>query len=367
MSKDLIKDMATFPSNWSQLVGKAETWQWGAKIKKFSMDESGESVRAKVVVLGVDKTVANLFRNSFFTMAAIEGIALYDGGDLNDGGICAVETCQFLLNKGFFPLLIGAGDEAAISLVKSYERTPVLPSYVYVDSKVEANITGGTPLFLNKLIGNKSKQLGHLTVLGYQSYLVNPAALHWLDEQNLDYMRLGAARAGLEDTEPILRFADILHFNIRSIRSSEAPATSNESPAGFFLEDACRIFRYAGLSENLSSVVVSGLLPEHSGAVISANGLSQMIWYLLEGVANRKNEIVPKASDCTKFTVPSSIGNKPIAFWKSNKTERWWMALPSLEEGGKAMLVPCSYEDYKLASSGDLSDRLMKAVNRYYK
>jgi formiminoglutamase len=92
-----------------------------------------------------------------------------------------------------------------------------------------------------------------------------------------------------------------------------------------------------------------------------------MIWYFIEGFANKKNEIIPVASDCTKFTVPSSIGKKQIAFWKSNKTERWWMALPSLEEGGKATLVPCSYEDYKLASQGDLSDRLMKAVNRFYK
>jgi formiminoglutamase len=130
---------------------------------------------------------------------------------------------------------------------------------VSIDSRFSVTTNGGKSQLINRLLEHKPTLISHFTGVGFQTYLINPAVLQWLDQYHFDYIRLGAVRASIEEAEPILRFADILNFNMRSMRSSEAPATENDSPAGFFLEDACRMFRYAGLSENLSSLVVSGI------------------------------------------------------------------------------------------------------------
>ncbi len=60
-----------------------------------------------------------------------------------------------------------------------------------------------------------------------------------------------------------------------------------------------------------------------------------------------------------------------IIFYKSKKTDRWWMEIPCENERnhdtyGRQLLVPCIYEDYQQAMENELPDlwwRLYERVN----
>jgi arginase family enzyme len=62
----------------------------------------------------------------------------------------------------------------------------------------------------------------------------------------------------IEETEPILRSSHLMMFDLNSLRLSDAPGTSNKSPNGLYAEEACQIIRYAGLSNRISSGLLSG-------------------------------------------------------------------------------------------------------------
>ncbi len=50
-------------------------------------------------------------------------------------------------------------------------------------------------------------------------------------------------------------------------------------------------------------------------------------------------------------------------FWKSKKSDRWWMEVPvsrSKRNQKKFHIIPCSYHDYQLACSEEVPERWMK-------
>ena len=67
-----------------------------------------------------------------------------------------------------------------------------------------------------------------------------------------------------------------------------------------------------------------------------------------------------------KFTVHLEDSDHELIFWKSKKTERWWMELPfgDKKKYGRNQLVPCSFEDYEGACEQELPDRWMKAYTK---
>jgi len=54
-------------------------------------------------------------------------------------------------------------------------------------------------------------------------------------------------------------------------------------------------------------------------------------------------------------------------FWKSKKSDRWWLQLPGDKKNrdlNANMLVACSYADYLQACKDELPDRWVKAYER---
>jgi hypothetical protein len=76
---------------------------------------------------------------------------------------------------------------------------------------------------------------------------------------------------------------------------------------------------------------------------------------------------VPNAQDneFLKFTVEFEDVDHQLVFWKSKRSDRWWMECPSVE-GKKNQLIPCSYGDYQKACKEELPDRWMKAYNKLF-
>lgn len=102
----------------------------------------------------------------------------------------------------------------------------------------------------------------------------------------------------------------------------------------------------------------------------SAILVAQMIWYFIEGYANRRDE-APKSSDqqFLKYLVPVSGTDQDVVFYKSISTDRWWMLVPYPDEKSsryrRLNMVPCSYQDYLAAGQDDLPDLWMKTYRKF--
>ena len=95
----------------------------------------------------------------------------------------------------------------------------------------------------------RSQVLFNYSNIGNQSFLNSQETLELIHDLYFDSYRLGVVRSDIEEVEPILRNADILSVDLSSVRLSDAPATYEGSPNGFYGEEMCQILRYAGLVE----------------------------------------------------------------------------------------------------------------------
>lgn len=161
----------------------------------------------------------------------------------------------------------------------------------------------------------------------------------------------------------------MLSFDIGAIKSADAPGKSNQTPNGFAGEEACQIMRYAGMSDKISSVGIYEFNPTFDLNKQTAILVSQMCWYFLEGILHRKPENPHEAGaddSFRKYTIANGELGSQIVFWKSIKTDRWWMELPykKREHGFDNELVACNFEDYQAAQHGELPDRWLVAFHR---
>jgi ABC-type molybdate transport system substrate-binding protein len=154
----------------------------------------------------------------------------------------------------------------------------------------------------------------------------------------------------------------MLSFDITAIKHSDAPANPNASPNGFYSEEACQMMRYAGMNDKLSSVGIYEINPEYDTHGKTANLAAQMIWCFMDGFYNRKNDFPSRTSpDYVKFHVVLQEEKYEINFFKSKKSDRWWMEIPYPPTKGlkfeRHTLLPCSYKDYEMAVNNESPDR----------
>ena len=147
-----------------------------------------------------------------------------------------------------------------------------------------------------------------------------------------DSYRLGVVRSDIEEVEPILRNADILSVDLSSVRLSDAPATYEGSPNGFYGEEMCQILRYAGLGGGLLSLGIYEY--DHTKDINNqtAQLIAQMMWYFLEGYFHRMKRLTPQEGDFVKYHVSMRDGEFDATFYKNKQLNKWWMEIPLLEE-----------------------------------
>ena len=152
----------------------------------------------------------------------------------------------------------------------------------------------------------------------------------------------------------------MISFDMSAIRSSEAGGNANATPNGFYGEAACQICRYAGMNDKLSSIGFYEFNPAFDQNGQTAMLLAQMVWYFIDGYYNRKKEfpMLPKSQYIT-YRANLKDGSHELVFVKSKKSDRWWMQVPyptGLSKNERYHLVPCRYEDYLIANSGEMPD-----------
>jgi len=289
------------------------------------------------------------------------------GHKLSDTYIALKTVVTELIKIDILPVIIGGSQDLTYAQYMGYEDLEQKVDLLVIDShfdmdEIEENesIETNSISYLNKIFLHQPNYLFNFSNLGYQTYFVNQDSLRVMDKLFFDVQRLGEISGAVHLAEPSIRNANMLSFDISSIRSSDAMANIDASPNGFYGEEACQLCRYAGYSDKLSSIGFYEFNPAYDQNGQTAMLLSQMIWCFLDGFYNRKKDIPmnPKSEYILYKTSLQDNGHE-LVFVKSKKTDRWWMQVPYPSGGSKnerSHFVPCLYEDYQLAVSGEMPD-----------
>ncbi|MBI3233831.1 MAG: hypothetical protein HYZ42_07280 [Bacteroidetes bacterium] len=155
--------------------------------------------------------------------------------------------------------------------------------------------------------------------------------------------------------------SDINIWDPHCVRLSDFAAQHNGSPNGFFGDEICRLMRYAGMSSKIYTLFICGYDEQQDIYNHSAKLLSQMIWYFVDGIMARQSENPEENEDgFMKYVVGIKENAHSINFYKSQRTEKWWMEIPNPMNKAAhhgPIVVPCSYQDYIKASNDELPER----------
>ena len=287
------------------------------------------------------------------------------GATANDTYFALSSIIEDLIKKNVIPIIIGGSQDLTYANFLAYKNLEQTINLVSIDSKfdlgdAEEELTSTN--FLTKIILHQPNFLFNYSNIGYQTYFIAKEEVELMSKLYFDTYRLGHVQKNIEEVEPIVRNADVISFDISAIRQAEAPGNKNASPNGFYGEQACQISRYAGLSDKLTSIGFYELNPEKDINGQTAHSVAQMIWYFIDGFAHRKNDYpIGSRKTYLKYIVNIQNGQNEIIFYKSDKSERWWMDVPYPSHEKikyeRHLLVPCSYNDYKTACNNEVPDR----------
>jgi arginase family enzyme len=270
-----------------------------------------------------------------------------------------------MLENNILPIIIGGSQDLTFANYQAYQNLGQIINIVSIDSAFDMGKSENeldSRSFLSSIILHQPNYLFNYANIGYQTYFIDQDALALMKNLMFDTYRLGNIRQDMEESEPIVRNADMISFDISSVRYSDAPGNGNGTPNGFYGEEVCQIIRYAGLSDKLTSIGFYELNPRLDKNGQTSHLVAQMVWYFIDGFYNRFHDFpFREENNYTKFRVPITDHKEELVFYKSKKSDRWWMEIPLQSEKKikyhPHYLVPCSYRDYQAACNNDIPDR----------
>ena len=259
-----------------------------------------------------------------------------------------------LIKADICPIVIGGSQDLTVAMYQAYEKLEQTVNLLSIDSHFDLGdpeLPVHSEGWLNKIILHQPNFLFNYANIGYQSYYVSAEESDLFSKLFFDVHRLGDYYTNSTIAEPLARNSDILSFDLDAIRASDYKANSKHSPHGFYGEDACRIMRYAGISDKLSSIGIFNFNGSDGHVAVNANLVAQMVWYFIEGFNQRKGDY-PKCTkkNYIKYRVSIDDFKDEIQFYKSDKSGRWWIEVPYPNTNQlkfqRHLLVPCTYQVY---------------------
>lgn len=313
----------------------------------------------------------NIVREAFYSLYRAENWShvCYDLGTIIPGKtpadtrIALKKTAEALIKKNIVPFVIGGSHELTFAMYEAYKSLEMMINLTVIDPTFDVGdhqkelIHEG---WLSHILMDKACYLFNYSNIGAQGHYISPSSFKLFEDLYFDVSRLGEVVTDVSKTEPVLRNSDVVSVDMNAIRNASFGAGLNTCVNGIDSHQACRIARYAGIADKVSSI---GLFNIDLGKVsnVDADLIAQLIWYFNEGYAARKGDF-PKGSKKSykKFRVAIDDFKDELIFYKSDKSSRWWMEVPyTVATGSKYQrhqLVPCNHDDYELAMKGELPD-----------
>jgi formiminoglutamase len=340
------------------------------KIAIIGVLEGRASVGNYGTGLGLDEVRKELYKlypgNWPINVADLGDII--EGNTIEDTYFALNELLSFLIKGKIIPIIIGGGQDLTYSNYRAYDKLEQTVNIVAVDNKfdlgsIEDELTSQS--YLSKIVMNQPNNLFNYCNIGYQTYFNSQDEIDLIESLYFEAYRLGEVLNSIQIVEPILRDADIVSVDLSSVKNADAPGNNNATPNGLSGTDICAIARYAGISDKVSSFGIFEYNPKMDVKNQTAQLISQMIWYFIEGVNYRANDYPFGLKDqYKKFIVP--IEDQILNFYKSHKSGRWWMEI-GLNENNKFKrhaLIPCTYQEYVSASNQEIPERWIRTLKK---
>lgn len=316
----------------------------------------------------IRKTFYNLYPGNW-SVNIVDLGDLILGNSVSDTYLAMQSIVSGLLKNNILPVVIGGTQDLTYANYRSYDYLEKTVNIVNIDSNFDLG-DSSKPIkntsFLGKIILDKPHNLFNYSVLGYQTYFNSQEEIDLMEKLYFEAYRLGELNNHIENAEPILRDANIVTLDLKSIRSSELSSKQKFSPNGFDGKEICAISRYAGISNKVSSFGIYEYMPSIEDEATEML-IAQILWYFIEGVNCRiLDNNFNKAKDFQKFTV--LIDKQELIFLKSLKSSRWWVEIPFVQNINNKLedhsLLPCMHQDYIDATKGIIPERWYKAQKK---
>ncbi|HAL81771.1 MAG TPA: arginase [Mucilaginibacter sp.] len=362
-TSQLGSKIAYFSDNFPDLEQEAAIAIIGVQEDRFAVNNAG-------CALGPDYIREKLYRlnEGNYPTKIIDLGNIRQGDTVSDTYFALKTVVNELIKKDIIPVVLGGGQDLTYAQYMAYETLEQKVDLVIIDQAFDLDeddngsesIETTSASYLNRIFLHEPNYLFNFSNLGYQTYFASQESLRVMDKLYFDTTRLGELSGNVALAEPIIRNASMVSFDIGAIRSADAMGNANAGPNGFYGEEACQLARYAGFNDKLSSIGFYEFNPAYDNNGQTALLIAQMVWYFIDGVYNRKKDfpLNPK-SQYLIYKTSLKHGEHELVFVKSKKTDRWWMQVPYPTGGSKNErfhLVPCGYEDYKTAVSGEMPD-----------
>ena len=298
-----------------------------------------------------------------------------DLGDINKGE--TVEDTYFalktiiavLIEKKIIPIIIGGTQDLTYANYRAYDALIPMVNIVNIDCKFDLG-DSSRPIknnsFVGKIILDQPYNLFNYATIGYQTYFNSQEEIDLMDKLYFESYRLGQISKNITLVEPVLRDANIVSLDLNSVKSAEVSLNQKYSPNGFDGKEICAISRYAGISNKVSSFGIYEYKASKDDEITSML-IAQIVWYFIEGVNFRvKDDNFNDENNHQKYI--TLVDDQELIFYKSNKTGRWWIEIPFLNEVNTKLkrhtLLPCIHQDYLDACNNKVPDRWYKAFQK---
>ena len=356
--------------------------QFGSKIALHSEHDFPNLDRIKIAIIGVmenrglgqlipvdlapiRKELYTLYPGNWHIPVADLGNIL-PGNSVEDTYFAVQKAVSELLKREIIPIVIGGSQDLTYPLYRSYDNLEQMVNLVSIDNKFDFGKESDTVTatsYLTKIIIDEPNNLFNYSNIGLQTYYNAQEEIDLIEKLYFDAYRLGDISHNIAIAEPVFRDADFVSIDLTSVKSSDSGNFIIFTPNGFNGKEVCALSRYAGISDKVS---LFGIF-NHYNSKHESILIAQIIWYFIEGIQYRSKEY-PYGSkeNYIKYIIP--FEESELVFFKSNKTERWWIEIPFISEVNnklkKSTLLPCSYEEYLAACNQEIPERWWKAQRK---
>ena len=340
----------------------------------------------KIVIIGIpenrnsvdylgDELNLNEIRKSFYNLypgnwssniADLGNLILGENVEQTYGRL--ISLLSILFEKGIIPLIVGGSHDLLYANYRSYDSFKSTVNLVNIDSNFDLG-DSSKPInnlsYLGKIILDEPHNLFNYSNLGFQTYHNSQEEIDLMENLYFESYRLGEVSSNIRLAEPVMRDADIVSIDLKSVRASELSSRQKFSPNGFDGKEICALSRYAGISNKVTSFGIYEYKSSNEDEITEML-ISQIIWYFIEGVNCRvKDSDFQNEQDYNKFTV--IVDEYELVFYQNKITSRWWIEIIGEGSNNKLKqntLLPCTHDDYEDAKNGVIPERWFKAIKK---